>query len=82
VFAVTQLAQTTMRSELGKMELDKTFEERDQLNTNIVTSINDASGPWGIQVLRYEIIYPTRNILLRSARTNNSTCSKLVASCH
>ena len=55
VFAVTQLAQTTMRSELGKMELDKTFEERDQLNTNIVTSINDASGPWGIQVLRYEI---------------------------
>ncbi len=58
VFAVTQLAQTTMRSELGKMELDKTFEERDMLNTNIVTSINDASGPWGIQVLRYEIVFP------------------------
>ena len=55
VFAVTQLAQTTMRSELGKMELDKTFEERDILNTNIVASINEASGPWGIQVLRYEI---------------------------
>lgn len=55
VFAVTQLAQTTMRSELGKMELDKTFEERDQLNAHIVESINQASSPWGIQVLRYEI---------------------------
>ena len=55
VFAVTQLAQTTMRSELGKMELDKTFEERDILNTNIVAAITEASGPWGIQVLRYEI---------------------------
>jgi regulator of protease activity HflC (stomatin/prohibitin superfamily) len=55
VFAVTQLAQTTMRSELGKMELDKTFEERDMLNANIVSAINEASGPWGIQVLRYEI---------------------------
>jgi regulator of protease activity HflC (stomatin/prohibitin superfamily) len=47
-----------MRSELGKMELDKTFEERDVLNTNIVTSINQAAEPWGIQVLRYEIVYP------------------------
>ena len=47
VFAVTQLAQTTMRSELGKMELDKTFEERDLLNTNIVTAINQASSAWG-----------------------------------
>ena len=55
VFAVTQLAQTTMRSELGKMELDKTFEERDLLNTNIVTAINHASSAWGVQVLRYEI---------------------------
>ena len=65
VFAVTQLAQTTMRSELGKMELDKTFEERDQLNTNIVTSINEASGPWGIQVLRYEIkdIVPPNSVM-------------------
>lgn len=65
VFAVTQLAQTTMRSELGKMELDKTFEERDMLNTNIVTSINDASGPWGIQVLRYEIkdIVPPNSVM-------------------
>ncbi|MAD44725.1 MAG: paraslipin [Oceanospirillaceae bacterium] len=65
VFAVTQLAQTTMRSELGKMELDKTFEERNLLNTNIVTSINEAAEPWGIQVLRYEIkdIVPPRSVM-------------------
>lgn len=65
IFAVTQLAQTTMRSELGKMELDKTFEERDQLNANIVRSINEASAPWGIQVLRYEIrdIVPPASIM-------------------
>lgn len=65
VFAVTQLAQTTMRSELGKMELDKTFEERDILNTNIVSAINQAAGPWGIQVLRYEIkdIIPPSSVM-------------------
>ncbi len=65
IFAVTQLAQTTMRSELGKMELDKTFEERDMLNTNIVTAINSASEPWGIQVLRYEIkdIVPPNSVM-------------------
>ena len=65
VFAVTQLAQTTMRSELGKMELDKTFEERDVLNTNIVAAINDAAVPWGIQVLRYEIkdIEPPQSVM-------------------
>ncbi|MFT6986613.1 MAG: regulator of protease activity HflC (stomatin/prohibitin superfamily) [Psychromonas sp.] len=65
IFAVTQLSQTTMRSELGKMELDKTFEERDLLNTNIVAAINEASGPWGIQVLRYEIkdIVPPQTIM-------------------
>ena len=65
VFAVTQLAQTTMRSELGKMELDKTFEERDMLNTNIVAAINDAAGPCGIQVLRYEIkdIVPPHSVM-------------------
>jgi regulator of protease activity HflC (stomatin/prohibitin superfamily) len=65
VFAVTQLAQTTMRSELGKMELDKTFEERDQLNANIVNAINDAATPWGIQVMRYEIkdIVPPNSIM-------------------
>ena len=65
IFAVTQLAQTTMRSELGKMELDKTFEERDLLNTNIVAAINSASEPWGIQVLRYEIkdIVPPNSVM-------------------
>lgn len=65
IFAVTQLAQTTMRSELGKMELDKTFEERDVLNTNIVAAINSASDPWGIQVLRYEIkdIVPPNSVM-------------------
>ncbi|MBQ4833766.1 paraslipin [Pseudoalteromonas sp. MMG010] len=65
VFAVTQLSQTTMRSELGKMELDKTFEERDLLNTNIVAAINQAAEPWGIQVLRYEIkdIVPPNSVM-------------------
>ena len=64
-YAVTQLAQTTMRSEIGKIELDKTFEEREVLNTNIVAQINEASGPWGVQVLRYEIkdIEPPRTVL-------------------
>jgi regulator of protease activity HflC (stomatin/prohibitin superfamily) len=65
VFAVTQLAQTTMRSEIGKIELDKTFEEREALNINIVSSINQAAEPWGVQVLRYEIkdIEPPRTVL-------------------
>ena len=64
-FGVTQLAQTTMRSEIGKMDLDKTFEERDTLNIAIVNSINEAAGPWGVQVLRYEIkdIEPPRSVL-------------------
>lgn len=65
VFAVVQLAQTTMRSELGKIELDKTFEERDALNARIVSQINEASSPWGIQVLRYEIkdIIPPESVM-------------------
>lgn len=65
VYAVTQLAQTTMRSEIGKIDLDKTFEERESLNVNIVNSINVASEPWGVQVMRYEIkdIEPPRTIL-------------------
>ncbi|MBF0108274.1 MAG: paraslipin [Magnetococcales bacterium] len=64
-FAVAQLAQTTMRSEIGKLELDKTFEERIALNANIVSAINEASLPWGIQVLRYEIkdIKPPKTVL-------------------
>ncbi len=53
--AVTQLAQTTMRSELGKLTLDKTFEERESLNHNIVHAINEAAKVWGVRCLRYEI---------------------------
>ncbi|MBI3508301.1 MAG: paraslipin, partial [Chlamydiia bacterium] len=65
VFAVTQLAQTTMRSEIGKMTMDSAFEEREQLNTNIVTAINQAAGSWGIQCMRYEIknISPPTSVL-------------------
>jgi len=65
IFAVTQLAQTTMRSELGKLELDRTFEERATLNVNIVQAINEAAEPWGIQVMRYEIkdITPPRSVM-------------------
>ncbi len=64
-FAVTQLAQTTMRSELGKIELDKTFEDRDALNAQIVSAINEAAETWGVAVLRYEIkdIVPPASIM-------------------
>ncbi len=64
-YAITQLAQTTMRSELGKMTLDKTFEERNTLNANIVLAINEASNVWGTQCLRYEIkdITPPESVL-------------------
>tara|TARA_B100000780_G_scaffold262250_1_gene215242 strand:- start:50 stop:1006 length:957 start_codon:yes stop_codon:yes gene_type:complete len=55
LFALSQIAQTTMRSELGKISLDKTFEERALLNEKIVESINKAAEPWGIECLRYEI---------------------------
>lgn len=54
-YAMTQLAQTTMRSELGKITLDKTFAERENLNAAIVRSINSAAFPWGVKCLRYEI---------------------------
>lgn len=65
VYAVTQLAQTTMRSEIGKLALDQCFEEREQLNSNIVNSINQASQTWGIQCMRYEIknITPPTTVL-------------------
>lgn len=54
-FATVQLAQTTMRSEIGKIELDKTFEERETINSSIVAAIDKASDPWGLKVTRYEI---------------------------
>jgi len=64
-FAISQLAQTTLRSELGKIELDRTFEERTNINTNIVSELDKATEPWGIKVFRYEIknITPPADIL-------------------
>jgi len=55
VFAITQLAQTLLRSVIGKMELDKTFEERDQINASVVNALDEAAANWGVKVLRYEI---------------------------
>lgn len=65
IFGVVQLAQTTMRSEIGKISLDKTFEEREQLNTAIVHAINEAGSSWGTTCLRYEIkdITPPKSVL-------------------
>ncbi|PKN19429.1 MAG: paraslipin [Deltaproteobacteria bacterium HGW-Deltaproteobacteria-6] len=65
LFSITQLAQTTMRSEVGKIDLDKTFEERTTINSAIVSAINDASRTWGVKILRYEIknIRPPENVL-------------------
>ena len=65
MFAITQLAQTTLRSEIGKIDLDKTFEMRTNINVQLVTELDKASEPWGIKVLRYEIknITPPRDIL-------------------
>src|SRR3954469_18266674 len=55
VFAITQLAQTLLRSVIGKMELDKTFEERDHINLSVVAALDEAASNWGVKVLRYEI---------------------------
>ncbi len=65
VFAISQLAQTTLRSEIGKIELDKTFEERASINLSVVTELDQASDPWGVKVLRYEIknINPPHDVL-------------------
>ncbi len=65
IYAVSQLAQTTMRSEIGKLSLDQCFEERETLNANIVHAINQASQTWGIQCMRYEIknITPPATVL-------------------
>jgi regulator of protease activity HflC (stomatin/prohibitin superfamily) len=64
-FAITQLAQTALRSEVGKIELDRTFEERTNINTQVVNELDKASEPWGIKVLRYEIknITPPKDVL-------------------
>lgn len=65
ISAITQLAQTTLRSVIGKMELDKTFEERDHINTTIVNAIDESAANWGVKVLRYEIkdLTPPKEIL-------------------
>jgi regulator of protease activity HflC (stomatin/prohibitin superfamily) len=65
ISAITQLAQTTLRSVIGKMELDRTFEERDSINSNIVSSLDEAALNWGVKVLRYEIkdLTPPNEIL-------------------
>ena len=64
-FATAQLAQTTMRSEIGKIELDRSFSERDAINDAIVRSVDEASDPWGIKVTRYEIkdITPSDSVM-------------------
>jgi regulator of protease activity HflC (stomatin/prohibitin superfamily) len=65
IAAITQLAQTTLRSVIGRMELDKTFEERDHINTTIVNAIDESAANWGVKVLRYEIkdLTPPKEIL-------------------
>jgi regulator of protease activity HflC (stomatin/prohibitin superfamily) len=65
LFAISQLAQTTLRSEIGKIELDKTFEERATINQSVVDELDKASTPWGVKVLRYEIknINPPQDVL-------------------
>jgi regulator of protease activity HflC (stomatin/prohibitin superfamily) len=64
-FAITQLAQTTLRSEIGKIELDRTFEARGAINANVVAELDKASAAWGVKVLRYEIknITPPKDVL-------------------
>src|SRR4029434_8276239 len=64
-FAISQLAQTTLRSEMGKIELDRTFEERGAINAQVVSELDKASAPWGVKVLRYEIknINPPEDVL-------------------
>lgn len=64
-FAISQLAQTTLRSEIGKIELDRTFEARSAINANVVAELDKASGAWGIKVMRYEIknIAPPKDVL-------------------
>jgi regulator of protease activity HflC (stomatin/prohibitin superfamily) len=65
IFAITQLAQTNLRSEIGKIDLDKTFEERVHINMQVVQELDKASEPWGVKVLRYEIknITPPHDVL-------------------
>jgi regulator of protease activity HflC (stomatin/prohibitin superfamily) len=65
IFAISQLAQTTLRSEIGKIDLDRTFEERAMINSNVVGEVDLASDPWGVKILRYEIrnINPPHDVI-------------------
>jgi regulator of protease activity HflC (stomatin/prohibitin superfamily) len=64
-YGITQLAQTALRSEIGKIDLDRTFEERSHINGMVITELDKATGPWGVKVLRYEIknITPPKDVL-------------------
>jgi regulator of protease activity HflC (stomatin/prohibitin superfamily) len=65
IFAITQLAQTTLRSDIGKIDLDKTFEERSKINLSVVSELDKATEAWGVKVMRYEIknINPPQDVL-------------------
>lgn len=84
LFATTQIAQTTMRSIIGKLDLDQTFEERDQINAHIVEAADKASDPWGIKVTRYEIkdikppksIYDAMEKQMRAEREKRATIAQ------
>lgn len=85
IFSVTQLSQTSIRSEIGRLSLIQTFEERDSLNVAIVSAINEAAVPWGVQVLRFEIkdINPPRSVLdamERQMRSEREKCAVILES--
>ena len=75
-FAITQLAQTTLRSEIGKIDLDRTFLERSNINSNIVAELDKASSSWGVKVLRYEIknIRPPADVIAASSSARFRNC--------
>ena len=80
LFATTQLAQTTMRSEMGKLDLDRSFEERTSINAAIVAAVDKASDPWGIKVTRYEIknITPPQTIRDAMEKIGRASCRERV----
>ena len=85
LFAARQLAQTTLRSEIGKMDLDRTFEERDSINANIIAALDKASEPWGLKIMRYEIsnINPPQSVkdaLEKQMRAERERRAKVAAS--
>ncbi|MBQ5459892.1 MAG: hypothetical protein IIT59_05195, partial [Rhodocyclaceae bacterium] len=65
-YAATSLAQTTLRSVIGQIELDKTFEERSKINIEVVNALDEAAQPWGVKVLRYEIAERSSKVLSSS----------------